>query len=144
MMQGKLAAMRLIISLAIYPFLLLMFLVAGCGINNSLVEEYNDFGIKSAKMELWNEATMRWRRVVEMEPDNSQAHNNLGVAYESTGKLEAARVEYEKAIELDPDSKIYKTNYGRFRKNYERSTKKKQDSGLQTQDTRHKTQESKP
>ena len=120
----KLATMRFTASLAILPLLLLMFFMAGCGLNSDLVKEYNDFGVKSAKMGLWNEAMMRWKRIIEMDPDNAQAHNNLGVAYESTGELEAAMVEYKKAIELEPGNKIYKSNYSKFRQNYERVNQK--------------------
>ena len=115
-----------------------MFLVAGCGVNSDLVEEYNNFGVKSAKMGLWDEAIMRWKHIVEMEPNNAKAHNNLGVAYESTGKLEAAMKEYETAIELDSENKIYTKNYKKFKQNYERTNKKNktQNSADKTQDTR--------
>lgn len=88
------------------------------------MEEYNDFGIKCAKMGLWNEAIMRWKRIVEIDPDNAQAHNNLGVAYESKGKFEAAHAEYKAAIGLDSDNRIYTSNYRRFKQHYERANKK--------------------
>ena len=92
-----------------------------------MVEEYNNFGVKCAKMGLWNEAVMRWKRVLEIEPDNAQARNNLGVAYESRGELEEAMIEYKKAIELDPGNKIYAKNYSKFTQNYERVTEKDED-----------------
>ena len=117
--------MRSEISLSIFSLPLLMFLVAGCGgRSGKLVEEYNDFGVKCAKMGLWNEATMRWRRVIEIDPGDARAHNNLGVAYESKGKFEAALAEYKTAIELDPDNKIYSRNYKRFKQHYERASKR--------------------
>jgi tetratricopeptide (TPR) repeat protein len=117
--------MRLAINPSVFLFLLLMSLIAGCGIRSSnLVEEYNDFGVKSAKMGLWNEAIMRWKRIIEMEPNNAQAHNNLGVAYESKGEFEAALAEYKTAIELDPDNGIYMSNYIKFKRNYERASKR--------------------
>jgi tetratricopeptide (TPR) repeat protein len=116
-------------SKSIFLCLLLMSLVAGCGIRSRdtafrvSTKEYNEFGVKSAKMGLWNEAIMRWRRVVEVEPNNAQAHNNLGVAYESKGQFEAALAEYKTAIELDPDNRIYVSNYTEFKRNYERAGK---------------------
>jgi len=98
----------------------------GCGLRSSdFVREYNDFGVKCAKMGLWDEAIMRWNRVTEINPKNAQAHNNLGVAYESKGNLEAAMLEYKTAIELDPGNKIYKSNYSKFKQNYERVRKGK-------------------
>ena len=64
--------MRQITGLYILLFLLSICLIAGCGTNNAdLTEEYNNYGIKSAKMGLWNEALMRWKRIVEMEPNKS-------------------------------------------------------------------------
>ncbi len=126
--------MRLTTALQVFLFLMLMLLVAGCGIRNSnLAEEYNEFGVKCAKMGLWNEAIMRWQRVVQMDPNNAKAHNNLGVAYESKGKFEAAMAEYSAAIELDPENKIYTSNYSRFKQNYEHVTEKK-NSKLETKD----------
>jgi len=121
---------------AFFLFLLLTLLVAGCGGRSNLAEKHNDFGIKSAKMGLWNEAIMRWERVIEIDPNNAQAHNNLGVAYESMGKFEAAQTEYETAIELDPESKSYKKNYDRFKQNHERVNKKHE-----TQKPEHEIQE---
>ena len=121
-----------------------MLLVAGCGFHSDVVKEHNDFGIKCARMGLWNEAIMRWERVLEMDPNNAQAHNNLGVAYESMGKFEAAQAEYETAIELDPGNKIYTSNYNRFKRNYERVSKvdKTKGSGHEIQDTEPDTKDS--
>lgn len=106
-----------------FLFSLLTLLVAGCSGRSNLAEKHNDFGIKSAKMGLWNEAIMRWERVIEIDPNNAQAHNNLGVAYESKREFEAAQAEYEAAIELDPENKFYKKNYDKFKRNYERANK---------------------
>ena len=116
--------MRPMMSLAVFPFLILTLLVGGCGFNSDLAKEYNDFCVECAKMGLWNEATMRWKRIVEIDPDNAQAHNNLGVAYESKGKFEAAHAEYKAAIGLDPDNMIYTRNYRRFKQHYERASQK--------------------
>ena len=117
--------MRSKASISVFLFLLLS-LVIGCGFRSSdFVREYNDFGVKCAKMGLWDEAIMRWKRVTEIDPENAKAHNNLGVAYESKGDLEAAMVEYKTAVELDPGSKIYKSNYSKFKQNYERVRKGK-------------------
>ena len=76
---------------------------------------------------------------MEMDRNNAQAHNNLGVAYESTGKLEAAMTEYKTAIELDSENKIYTSNYNKFKQNYERASKKKQ-----SQNSKPKAQDTKP
>jgi tetratricopeptide (TPR) repeat protein len=127
---------------SIFSSLLFISLVSGCGVPNAdLVKGYNDFGVKCAKMGLWNEAVMRWERVIEIEPDNAEAHNNLGVAYESRGEFEAALAEYRTAIDLDPGNKTYMSNYIKFKRNYER-TRKIYDPRLEIQDPRQKTENS--
>ena len=112
--------MRLTANLFMSLFILLAFLITGCGNKANLEEDYNDFGIKSARMGLWDEAIMRWNRVIEIDPENAKAHNNLGVAYEATGRVAAAIEEYKTAVELDPENKIYTSNYTKSRRNYER------------------------
>ena len=122
--------MRPITGLYTLLFFLSLCLIAGCGTNSAdLIEKYNSYGIKSAKMGLWNEALMRWKRIVEMEPNNAKARNNLGVAYESQGKMKAAEAEYEVAIKLDPKNKIYKSNYERFKNHYKQFQEMAQDEG---------------
>ena len=79
---------------------------------------------------------MRWERVIEIDPENAQAHNNLGVAYESKRKFEAAQAEYKTAIELDPENKSYKKNYDKFKRNRERVNK-----GNETQEPEPEVQE---
>ena len=119
-------------------YLVLISLIAGCGMGSGdSVKAYNDFGVKCARMGLWNEAIMRWKHIVEIDPDNAQAHNNLGVAYESKGEFDAAMAEYRMAIELDPDNKTYMRNYAKFKRNYERASERKK-----TQDQQPKTQDS--
>lgn len=113
--------------LKIFILLLLVLTFMGCGVRNSnLIKEYNDFGVKCAKLELWNEAIMRWKRVIEIDPNNAQAYNNLAVAYESKGEFEMALSGYKTAIQIDPDNRIYQINYIKFKRNYEQALKRKE------------------
>ena len=75
-------------------------------------------------MGLWNEATIRWRRMAELHPNDARIRNNLAVAYEAKGELELAMNEYKKATELDPKNGIYQKNYYKFKKNYEKTEDK--------------------
>lgn len=45
----------------------------------------------------------RLTRAVSIEPELADAHQGLGMAYESTGQLEQALASYERAAELDPN-----------------------------------------
>jgi len=110
--------MRIILNI----FAILILFITGCGIHqNDMAKDYNDFAIRCAKMGLWNESIMRWKRVVEIQPNNPQVYNNLGVAYEAKGDMENALMAYNKAIELDPENNVYKSNYIRFKRNYDRN-----------------------
>ena len=105
--------------------LLLIFIaltLIGCASHDTTsVEAYNQFAIKAAQIGLWNEAIFRWKQVVSIDPDNAAAHNNLGVGYEALGKITEAKSAYQRATELDPESKYYRINYRRCRLHIRRS-----------------------
>ncbi len=53
------------------------------------------YGVRAAKEDRWDEAMFRWRKALQLDPNNLMAHNNLAVAYEQTGEYEFALEEYE-------------------------------------------------
>jgi type IV pilus assembly protein PilF len=83
-----------------------------------------EFGIEVAKQGLWQEAIFRWKKAVELDPNNASARNNLGVAYEQAGEFELAEEEYERALELDSSSVYIRQNYELFREAYEKRKRK--------------------
>lgn len=94
----------------------------GCASHDTAsVSDYNQFAIKSAQAGLWNEAIFRWKQVVNIDPDNAAAHNNLGVGYEAMGKITEAVSAYQRATKLEPNSKYYRINYRRCRLHIRRS-----------------------
>ena len=84
-------------------------------------EAYNRFAIKAAQAQLWNEAVFRWKQVINIDPEDSKAHNNLGVAYEARGNMDEAIASYQRAAELEPNNKYYRLNYRRCRIHLRRS-----------------------
>ena len=89
-----------------------------------------EFGIEVARRGLWYEAIFRWKKAVELDPQNASARNNLGVAYEQSGQFELAEGEYERALELAPNSVYIRQNYELFREAYEkRKRKERRDRG---------------
>lgn len=113
-----------------YSWLALFGLVCliGCGsdtkkrpkLDRQLIGAEMEFGRKAAEFELWREAIFRWEKVVDRDPQNAAATNNLAIAYESIGDYEKAKDLYQKARDLDEDSREIRKNYKRFISFYKR------------------------
>ena len=103
--------------------ILVCLMLSGCiGLRDvNQIEAYNDFAIRAAQAQLWNEAVFRWKQVINVDPDNSKAYNNLGVAYEALGNIDEAVAAYQRATELEPGNKYYRLNYRRCRIHIRRS-----------------------
>ena len=89
-------------------------------------QDQMDIGARMARMNLWREAMFRFKRAVQMEPDNAQAHSNLAVAYEANGDFENAAREYREALRLDRTNQHIQKNYSRFIEFTSRSKKRQQ------------------
>ena len=50
--------------------------------------------------------------VLEIDPDNFHAHNNLGILYRHDGRTDTAVVHFRKAVTLDPNSLQARYNLG--------------------------------
>ena len=102
---------------------LICLLLSGCVRlrDTSQTEAYNRFAIRAAQAQLWNEAVFRWNQVINIDPEDAKAYNNLGVAYEALGNIEEAIASYQRASELEPSNKYYRLNYRRCRIHLRRS-----------------------
>jgi len=127
--------MKNLIKKLILNFILLAIIssiLIGCGFkSDESLKAYNEFAIKSAKKGLWNEAIMRWERLISADPNNAKYHNNLAVAYEAKGQLDLALIEYEKAIKLDPENKVYRYNYLKCKIDHDKHQKKAKPNKLE-------------
>jgi Tfp pilus assembly protein PilF len=92
--------------------------------DTSRSETQRQFGVRMAKMNLWREAMFRFRRAVEIEPQDAMAHNNLAVALEANGDFDAAAKEYREALRLDRSNQYIQKNYSRFVEFTQRSKKR--------------------
>ena len=68
-------------------------------------------GVAFARLGLWTEAIGRWRKAIELNPQSSDARNNLAVAYELQGKIELATAEYERALAAKAANVYIEQNY---------------------------------
>lgn len=96
---------------------LVVFFMARCA--SSIPADEMRFGIEAAKLDLWDEAIFRWKKVLQTDPNSASAHNNLAVAYEKKALWEEAKNEYELALKIRPDDKHINANYQQFMKRYE-------------------------
>jgi tetratricopeptide (TPR) repeat protein len=112
---------RICLLLFVFPFVII-----SCGPlqDQPTIEQYNQFAIKSAELQLWNEAIFRWQHILKIEPQNAKIYNNLGVAYEAAGKIDDAMEAYERATELAPENKFYRFNYRKCRLHVQRNSVK--------------------
>jgi len=77
-------------------------------------ESYRLFDLASeltAKGEL-QEAITAWKKVLELDPGNAKAHNNLGEALMWKGDLAEGTVHLQKARELDPNFNEAQSDFG--------------------------------
>jgi len=94
-----------------------LLLVCGCGSTYQKSENLR-FGVDVAKKGLWKEAVSRWEKVLELDPSNALAYNNLAVAYEEAGEYERAEEAYQKALQIDGTQEWILENYRNFKEFY--------------------------
>ena len=84
------------------------------------------YGVRAAKEDHWDEAIYRWRKALQLDPNNLMAHNNLAVAYEQLGEYELALEEYQIAYRLNSENQNVKNNLDRFRDFYRKYQRQNQ------------------
>lgn len=62
----------------------------------------------------WQEAAEVNRQIVDMVPDDAEAHNRLGKAYTELGRIADARQSYQSALVADPANLIAQRNLDRL------------------------------
>jgi len=80
-----------------------------------LIKLNRKLGTYAQKNQMWKEAAYRWKRVIELSPDDYKAHNNLAVSLEALGKYKEAEIEYKKAIKLSHNNEFVRKNYEKFK-----------------------------
>ena len=107
-------------------------LYVACSSGKQPSNAQENFGVRMARMNLWREAMFRFKRAVEMNPEDATAHNNLAVAYEANGDFDSAAKEYREAIRLDKSNQHIQKNYSRFVEFTSRNKKRQQRTPTRT------------
>lgn len=106
-----------------------------CGCAHHAKRTHDDlirYGIELAEKGYWTEAAVQWRRVLEEDPENAAALNNLGVAAEIESHPEDARKLLSAALNLRPDSQRIKQNLVSIREREEKeSSREKTDEDME-------------
>lgn len=82
--------------------------------SNAGLEEYARKAIDLAMRGCWVEAIAANRALLELSPEDVEAHNRLGRALMKMGEYTAAKEAYGQALELDPYNRIAKKNLKRL------------------------------
>jgi Tfp pilus assembly protein PilF len=106
--------------------LVVVMVACGSGRTSERAETQLNYGTRMARMNLWREAMFRFRRAVDLDPNDALAHNNLAVAYEANGDFDKAAEEYRTAIRLDKSNAQIQKNYSRYVEFTQRNKKRQQ------------------
>ena len=98
----KLKIKRLLISL------LILFLWAGQAWANPEALIHFDKATSHSKVENWQEAISEYKKVLALDPGNSIAVANLGVAYSRINKHKEALLSYENALAMGYDNAMFR------------------------------------
>ena len=72
---------------------------------------YDTLGASCLQLGMHDRAIQAFQKVIELEPENVNGHNDLGAAYLEIGRFEEAARAFEKALTLLPNPETY-TNLG--------------------------------
>jgi Tfp pilus assembly protein PilF len=113
---------------SMFAILAALIVLGGCrsAADTEKSETQRQFGVRMAKMNLWREAMFRFKRAVEIDPQDAMAHNNYAVALEANGDFDAAAREYREALRLDRSNQHIQKNYSRFVEFTQKSKKRQE------------------
>jgi curved DNA-binding protein CbpA len=86
-----------------------------------IMEDHSDFFQKHGfggepGYDIYEELTVEYKSIIEEEPDNADAHYNLGVIYEKKGMIDAAISEYQIASYIAPGNTNARSAVRRLRR----------------------------
>ena len=99
--------------------------VRRCADARSEAKAQVDFGIKVAQNGLWKEATYRWEKAVEIDPDlRGGLEQPRRSATSTQGSFDEARKAYEKARRARSEEPVIRQNYDLFKEINDRAKRR--------------------
>jgi len=77
-------------------------------------EIFNYLGLTAEKLDQDAVAILHFDKAVELDFDNADYYVNRSWVYEKMGSLESAKIDLERAIQIDPDNTLAKYNLARI------------------------------
>jgi type IV pilus assembly protein PilF len=102
-----------------YALVLLLAILAGCGLGNSVnsgdpSDIHLQLGVRYLSMNKLELAKENLLLSLQNNSDNAQAHNAMAYLYEKLNEFELAKQQYQTALDLAPDDLGVQNNLGRF------------------------------
>ena len=94
------------------PLLLISLLLSPLSAIAQSIEELAQQGIDAYRAGDYDAAVVAWQQMIELEPQNTDAYNNLGATLYQLGELDAAADAYRQALEIDGTSADTYNNLG--------------------------------
>lgn len=110
-------------------------MISGCAYHHQRTHgDLIRYGIELAQKGYWTEAAVQWRLVLEEDPTNAAALNNLGVAAEIDSHPEEARALLYTALKERPEDKHIRQNLAsvKDRENQEATRDSDEETGENT------------
>lgn len=83
----------------------------------SLHADLRNLAIKDAKNGDWKQAIEHNSQILELDPENTNALNRLGIAYVQLDKVAKAKKTFKKVLELDKNNKIANKHFQKLNSN---------------------------
>lgn len=68
------------------------------------------WGSLLASQRRFEDAVAEFRKAIDVRPDHSETHNNLGVVLKALGRVDEAIAAFRKAVAIDPTNAAAKQN----------------------------------
>lgn len=94
--------------------LALLFGAAACGDDASRITSHLERGDAYLKEEKYNEASLEFRNVLQIDPNQAAAHYGLAKAYLGNKQAQKAYWELQETVRLDPNNVEAKLEYAQF------------------------------